>query len=90
MLIAGDYTLPRQRMIERSVLTKLQQIAKFCLKYILAYIKHSIGNAIIIIITTIIIRPPLCLVARVLGYRSGDPGSIPGTTRFSEEKKCKQ
>jgi hypothetical protein len=26
----------------------------------------------------------LCgLVARVLGYRSGGPGSIPGTTRFS-------
>jgi hypothetical protein len=30
----------------------------------------------------------LCgLVVRVLGYRSGDPGSIPGTTRFSEKKK---
>jgi hypothetical protein len=29
----------------------------------------------------------LCgLVARVLGYRSGGPGSIPGTTRFSEKK----
>jgi hypothetical protein len=23
-------------------------------------------------------------VVRVLGYRSGGPGSIPGTTRFSE------
>jgi hypothetical protein len=30
----------------------------------------------------------LCgLVARVLGYRFGDPGSIPGTTRFSGGKK---
>jgi hypothetical protein len=30
----------------------------------------------------------LCgLVVRVPGYRSGGPGSIPGTTRFSEEKK---
>jgi hypothetical protein len=30
-------------------------------------------------------------VVRVLGYRSGGPGSIPGTTRFSEkEKKGKQ
>jgi hypothetical protein len=30
----------------------------------------------------------LCgLVVRVLGYRSEGPGSIPGTTRFSEEKK---
>jgi hypothetical protein len=30
----------------------------------------------------------LCgLVVRVLGYRSGGPGSIPGTTRFSEEKE---
>jgi hypothetical protein len=36
----------------------------------------------------------LCgLVARVLGYRSGGPGSIPGTTRFSgggEKKKKKK
>jgi hypothetical protein len=29
-------------------------------------------------------RDLLCgLVVRVLGYRSGGPGSIPGTTRFS-------
>jgi hypothetical protein len=27
--------------------------------------------------------------ASVLGYRSGGPGSIPGTTRFSEKKKYK-
>jgi hypothetical protein len=26
-------------------------------------------------------------VVRVLGYRSGGPGSIPGTAKFSEEKK---
>jgi hypothetical protein len=33
----------------------------------------------------------LCgLVDKVLGYRSGGPGSIPGTTRFSEEKKKKK
>jgi hypothetical protein len=33
----------------------------------------------------------LCgLVVRVLGYRSGGPGSIPGTTRFSEKKKEKK
>jgi hypothetical protein len=25
-------------------------------------------------------------VVRVLGYRSGGPGSIPGTTRFSDKK----
>jgi hypothetical protein len=32
----------------------------------------------------------LCgLVVRVLGYRSGGPGSIPGTTRFSGKKKGK-
>jgi hypothetical protein len=32
----------------------------------------------------------LCdLVVRVLGYRSGGPGSIPGTTRFFREKKRK-
>jgi hypothetical protein len=29
-------------------------------------------------------------VVRVLGYRFGGPGSIPGTTRFSGEKKGKQ
>jgi hypothetical protein len=30
----------------------------------------------------------LCgLVVRVLGYRFGGPGSIPGTTKFSEKKK---
>jgi hypothetical protein len=28
-------------------------------------------------------------VVRVLGYRSRGPGSIPDTTRFSEEKKKK-
>jgi hypothetical protein len=33
----------------------------------------------------------LCgLVVRVLGYRSGGPSSIPGTTRFSEKKKKKR
>jgi hypothetical protein len=33
----------------------------------------------------------LCgLVVRVLGYRFGGPGSIPGTTRFSEKKNKKQ
>jgi hypothetical protein len=32
----------------------------------------------------------LCgLVVRVLGYRSGGPGSIPGTTRFLKKKKRK-
>jgi hypothetical protein len=37
---------------------------------------------IIIIITIIIIIDRLCgLVVRVLGYRSGGPGSIPGTTK---------
>jgi hypothetical protein len=36
-------------------------------------------------IIIIIIR--LCgLVVRVLGYRFGGPGSIPGTTRFSDKK----
>jgi hypothetical protein len=29
-------------------------------------------------------------VVRVLGYRSGGPGSIPGTARFSEKKKKKK
>jgi hypothetical protein len=33
----------------------------------------------------------LCgLVVRVLGYRFGGPGSIPGTTRFSDKQKKKK
>jgi hypothetical protein len=32
----------------------------------------------------------LCgLVVRVLGYKFGGPGSIPGTTRFSEKRQEK-
>jgi hypothetical protein len=39
----------------------------------------------------LLITDRLCgLVVRVLGYRSGGPGSIPGTTRFSEKKKKKE
>jgi hypothetical protein len=35
-----------------------------------------------IIIITVILFDRLCgLVVRVLGYRSGGPGSIPGTTK---------
>jgi hypothetical protein len=30
------------------------------------------------------------LLVRVLGYRIGGPGSIPGTTRFSDKKKKKE
>jgi hypothetical protein len=29
-------------------------------------------------------------MVRLLSYRSGDPGSIPGTTRFSEKKRKKK
>jgi hypothetical protein len=37
------------------------------------------------------IKDRLCgLVVRVLGYRSGGPDSIPGTTRFSTKKKKKK
>jgi hypothetical protein len=40
-------------------------------------------------VTTIVDR--LCgLVIRFLGYRSGGPGSIPGTARFSGGKKEKK
>jgi hypothetical protein len=40
------------------------------------------------IIPSIYFPDRLCgLVVRVLGYRSGGPGSIPGTTRFSGKKK---
>jgi hypothetical protein len=37
-----------------------------------------------------IVDDRLCgLVVRVVRYRFGGPGSIPGTTRFSEKKKKK-
>jgi hypothetical protein len=46
--------------------------------HILAFLDRYIIIIIILIITNII----LCgLVVRVIGYRSGGPGSIPGTTR---------
>jgi hypothetical protein len=45
----------------------------------------KIGNCVFRNISQKIDR--LCgLVVRVLGYRSGGPASIPGTTRFSEKK----
>jgi hypothetical protein len=38
-----------------------------------------------------VVTDRLCgLVVRVLGYRFGGPGSIPGTIRFSDKKKGKQ
>jgi hypothetical protein len=38
-----------------------------------------------------VVSDRLCgLVVGVLGYRSGGPGSIPGTTRFYEKKKKKE
>jgi hypothetical protein len=40
------------------------------------------------LILVLTVRDRLCgLVVRVLDYRSGGPGTIPGTTRFSEKKK---
>jgi hypothetical protein len=42
---------------------------------------HTYGKILIIIIISTN-KERLCgLVVRVLGFRSGDPGSIPGTTR---------
>jgi hypothetical protein len=42
------------------------------------------------LIIYIYISDRLCgLMVRVLGYRSGGPGSIPGTTRVSGEEKKK-
>jgi hypothetical protein len=49
----------------------------FWIKYIETYINFCCCNG-----------DRLCGIAvRVLGCRSGDPGSIPGTTRFSGKKK---
>jgi hypothetical protein len=47
-------------------------------------------NIIIFMFLVLIYGDHLCgLVVRVLGYRFGGPGSIPGTTRFSGGKKKK-
>jgi hypothetical protein len=49
---------------------------------------HNGGSIIIRMIKSM---DHLCgLVVRVLDYRSGSPGSIPGTTRFSGKKKKKK
>jgi hypothetical protein len=41
---------------------------------------------IIIILLLLLLKDRLCgLLVRVLGYRSGGPGSIPGTTRKKKE-----
>jgi hypothetical protein len=48
----------------------------------------SRNPVILNLVRYLITSDSLCgLVVRVLGYRSGGPGSIPGTTTFSEKKK---
>jgi hypothetical protein len=50
------------------------------LQLILELTNTTINNKLNILYTN---WPPLCLVVRVIGYRSGGPGSIPGTTKKS-------
>jgi hypothetical protein len=52
------------------------------------HLKATYGAEILQRILSVhILGDRLCgLVVRVLAYRSGGPGSIPGTTRFSEKK----
>jgi hypothetical protein len=46
------------------------------------FVKMVIVGIVTLILTFNIVRDCLCgLMVRVLGYRSGGPGSIPGTTR---------
>jgi hypothetical protein len=43
---------------------------------------------VLLLLLLLLLMDRLCgLVVRVLGYRSGEPGSIPDTTRFSGKKK---
>jgi hypothetical protein len=54
---------------------------RFVFRLLSRNVEIGIYNAIIL---TVVLYGRLCgLVVRVLGYRSGSPGSIPGTTRFS-------
>jgi hypothetical protein len=68
------------------------------MRYFIPYLRTNVRKNVYFItnITTRILitystkDDRLCgLVVRVLGYRSGGPGSIPGTTRFSEKKNGK-
>jgi hypothetical protein len=53
-------------------------------------LKERLEGVRSIITWNVLISDRLCgLVARVLGYRSGGPGSFPGTTRFSKKEKKK-
>jgi hypothetical protein len=80
-------------MENRSVALKIQHAENRTLTVCISF-KHTVQRnnldnyndgfttAIMIIIIIIIIINLLCgLVVRVLSYRSGGPGSIPGTTR---------
>jgi hypothetical protein len=50
-------------------------------------LQSCVLNKRTVIVIIVIIDRHCGLVVRVLGYRSGGPGSIPGTTRFSDKKK---
>jgi hypothetical protein len=55
------------------------------------FITRDISVVIRILKWVSLLNDSLCgLVVRVLGYRSGGPGSIPDTTRFSGKKKEKK
>jgi hypothetical protein len=52
------------------------------------YANSRVDQSLLVFILVVILPDRLCgLVVRVLGYRSGGPASIPGTTRFSGGKK---
>jgi hypothetical protein len=69
---------------------KGHRIVKFikCSRYSSRFKNPNVENILSILYYSECSRPNdrLCgLVIRILGYRSGGPGSIPGTTRFSEK-----
>jgi hypothetical protein len=68
--LINDKTI-QELEVNRKVIRNRQNIAVFVNNFFLSMVDDNINN-----------NPSLCgLVLRVLGYRSGGPGSIPGTTR---------
>jgi hypothetical protein len=68
----------------------MQSLRNLLLESVRCSLTDSLG--VVIIFSKLRLKQGrLCgLVVRVLGYRFGGPGSIPGTTRFSEKKKKKK
>jgi hypothetical protein len=70
------------------ILLSLISSLSILIPLLLLEIISVVGLLLFLLIMVLGLHDRLCgLVVRVLGYRFGGPGSIPGTTRFSDKKK---